>query len=185
MTAGRRIASGAPRCRRTGPGSGARVRRPGPAPGPAPPYPARWRRCRTTAARTRSAHPGPAARKGRRLAPCRSQAPGTGYHRSGRRGSPTWCAPACCATGAAARPGTHQPGSRAPRRRTRGRQRDRAGQRCARCRWACRHRGSGRGRSSAPRTCPCRTGALPATPLAAPQSRAGRGGSRRTPRPQS
>src|SRR6266516_1475078 len=43
MTAARRIANCAPRCRRTGPRSGWRVPRPGPAPEPAPPYPARWR----------------------------------------------------------------------------------------------------------------------------------------------
>src|SRR5262249_42087123 len=65
----------------------------------------------------------------------------------------------------------------------RGQQRDRAGQRCARCRWACRHhwRGSGRGRSSPLRIGPCRTSAPPADRGAATQSRAGRGGSRRTP----
>jgi hypothetical protein len=109
------------------PGSRLHVPRPGPAPvpGPAPPYPARRRRYRTAAARTRSAHPGPAARQGRRPAPRRGRAPGTGDHRPGRRGSPTWWAPTDCATDAAARPGTRRPGSRARRRRKRGRQRGR------------------------------------------------------------
>src|SRR5215813_13907376 len=88
MTPARRIASRAPRRRRTGPGSGWHVPHPGPAPGPTAPCPTSWRRRRTAAARTRSARPGTPARQGPRPGPRRGRAPGTGYHRWGRRGVP-------------------------------------------------------------------------------------------------